>query len=154
MNNIYINVRDYEQKINSLENQNKIKDEAMGNSEREKASLRQEISNLKIKNNTLQRRLADLEGQKKKLEKECEEKVINFEDLEKKNKVEIDNLKKEKNVLELAVNRDLDTIEKLKKFGVEVKYQGNDNPIEIKPETQEIVGKNYDFNVDLKIFMI
>ena len=41
MNNIYINVRDYEQKISSLENQNKIKDESIGNSEREKASLRQ-----------------------------------------------------------------------------------------------------------------
>ena len=66
MNNIYINVRDYEQKISSLENQNKIKDEAIGNSEREKASLRQEISNIKIENNTLQRRLADLEGQNKK----------------------------------------------------------------------------------------
>ena len=52
----------------------------------------------------------------------------------------------------MAVNGDLDTINKLRKFGVEVNCQGNDNPIEIKPETQEIVGKNFEFKVDFKDF--
>ena len=142
-------IKDYEKKINYLEIQTKINGESIAKLEGEKSGLIQENSYLKNEINNLKRKISDLENKNNNLKYEA---MIKIKNLEKEWKGEIDKLQKDKKALELAVNGDLDSINNLKKFGVELNFQRQGNPIEIKPETNEIIGNNSNIKVDFKDF--
>ena len=112
----------------------------------------QTIEYLKKKNDSLKEQLNNLQNNNDKITKEKEEKEMQIISLKKKQKEAIDKLEKEKNSLELALNLDLKSIDKLNQLGVELKYKGQNNIIKIDPETHQIKGRNENLKVDFNDF--
>ena len=156
-----------------IEMQNiKIKEQEKYNCKLEKDSNEQlkKINKLEININDLNQNLKNLEIDKQSKLNEIGElkksiKFLNEEksSLEKQNKLqeneiknlknEVDKLKNNENILKLAINKDLDTLNAIQKFGIGNELKPKFNTITIDQSTDSIIeNKNYELSEELKKF--
>ena len=122
--------KNFEKQINSLEkslknNENKIND------------LQNEKINYKIQINSL-------ENTKKEKDNKINQLTLEKKKYEKKSKEEIDKLKEDKKILEIAVNGDFETLQHLKRFGIRGENLiPKENLFKIDPKTNQFIGINF-----------
>ena len=87
-------------------------------------------------------------------EKSSLEKQNKLQENEIKNlKNEVDKLKNNENILKLAINKDLDTLNAIQKFGIGNELKPKFNTITIDQSTDSIIeNKNYELSEELKKF--
>ena len=147
-NNNNVNVNDYIKKIKDLEMKDKQNNEKINYLEREEYSQQQIISNLKNENNSLKQQLIYLQKKNNISEKQKSEKEKEIITLEKNKNEIIEKLQREKSLLQLAINGDFNSIDRLRKLGIEVNYRGENNMIRINPDNNRIIGKKEQPKVD------
>ena len=135
------NVNDYIKKINDLEMKDKQNNQRINNLEKETYNQQGIIFQLTNQNNSLNQQLNSLQKQKSEKENEI---IILEKNIEK--------LEKEKNILQLAINGDFNSIDRLRKLGIEVNYKGENNMIRINPNNHQIIGRKEESKVDFMNF--
>ena len=139
-NNKNNNMNEYVQKINDLEMKDKQKDKSIYDLKRQNESQKETISDLRSEINSLRQQINNLENKSNILEKK-----------KKEMENEINELQNQKNLLVMAVNGDLREIDKLKNYGIQINYKGEDL-ITINPDNNQIIGKKESKKVDFKEF--
>ena len=140
------------------DNQNKIK-----SLEEEKKELQKKLNHLEKENNS---KIIAYEKENKNLKNEINElnlsKLKNEDSISKRYKEEINKLNKEKQLLEIAINGDINKINQLKNLGVTGEFlKPKNNILQVDPETNKIISNEklnkdnnfmdfYDVIVDIK----
>ena len=157
-----------ENKIQSLENDNQNNFNRINSLQKDKKIIENKIQSLENDNqnnlnkiNNLQRDKEKKEKKINKIQKERDENLKNYHSLQKKKEEEIGKLKKEKEIIEMAVN-DPETLNNLEKLGVGgPNLKPKNNVIQIDKKTNQIKGdilkyekldpnNFYDIIVDIK----